>query len=202
MPVSARYCANMSACKKVFFQNSDFWERIVSVSRRHNFHDRIFLAYSPPPHSGFTRFLRIRVALGSWAVRLSGCDHIRIHFGKPSRHAFGSLRANSYSHLVRFDSLLTAPSRCLRACTLQAQAVPAARPEDVLAPRESPARVTPSVFAAARSACASWPSDLVSVRLLLAPFVCSCRHDSVVELRLSVRITVSSSVSSWLARGV
>ena len=142
------------------------------------------------------------MALGSWAVRLSGCDHIRIHFGKPSRHAFGSLRANSYSHRVRFDSLLTTSSRCLRACTLQAQAVPAARPEDVLAPRESPARVTPSVFAAARSACASWPSDLVSVRLLLALFVCSCRHDSVVELRLSVRITVSSSVSSWLARGV
>ena len=158
--------------------------------------------HSPPPHSGFTRLIRIRVALGSWAVRLSGCDHIRIHFGKPSRHAFGSLRANSYSHLVRFDSLLTTSSRCLRACTLQAQAVPAARPEDVLAPRESPARVTPSVFAAARSACASWPSDLVSVRLLLAPFVCSCRHDSVVELRLSVRIAVSSSVSSWLAHGV
>ena len=142
------------------------------------------------------------MALGSWAVRLSGFGHIRIHFGKPSRHAFGSLRANSYSHLVRFDSLLTTSSRCLRACTLQAQAVPAARPEDVLAPRESPARVTPSVFAAARSACASWPSDLESVRLLLAPFVCSCRHDSVVELRLSVRITVSSSVSSWLARDV
>ena len=97
--------------------------------------------HSPPPHSGFTRLSRIRVALGSWAVRLSGCDHIKIHFGKPSRHAFGSLRANSYSHLVRFDSLLTAPSRCLRACTLQAQAVPPARPEDVLAPRESPARV-------------------------------------------------------------
>ena len=44
----------------------------------------------------------------------------------------------------------------MRACTLQAQAVPAARPEVVLAPREPPARVTSSVFAVARSACASW----------------------------------------------
>ena len=87
---------------------------------------------------------------------MSGCDHIRIHVGKRSRHAFGSLRANSYSHRFRFDSLLTTSSRCLRACTLQAQAVPAARPEVVLAPREPPARVTSSVFAVARSACASW----------------------------------------------
>ena len=58
-------------------------------------------------------------------MRLSGCDHIRIHFGKRPRHAFGSLRANSYSHRVRFGSLLTTSPHCLRACTLQAQAVPA-----------------------------------------------------------------------------
>ena len=81
-------------------------------------------------------------------MRLSGCDHIRIHVGKRSRHAFGSLRANSYSHRFRFDSLLTTSFRCLLACTLQAQAVPAARPEVVLAPREVPARVMSSVFAA------------------------------------------------------
>ena len=141
--------------------------------------------HSPPPHSGFTRLIRIRVALGSWAVRLSGCDHIKIHFGKPSRHAFGSLRANSYSHLVRFDSLLTTSSRCLRACTLQAQAVPAARPEDVLAPRESPARVAPSVFAAARSPLA------LHGRPILYRFVCCW-----LRLCVPVGTTPSSSCAS------
>ena len=75
-------------------------------------------------------------------MRLSGCDHIRIHVGKRSRHAFGSLRANSFSHRFRFDSLLTTSPRCLRACALQAQGVPDARPEVVLAPREPPARAT------------------------------------------------------------
>ena len=75
-------------------------------------------------------------------MRLSGCDHIRIHVGKRSRHAFGSLRANSYSHRFRFDSLLTTSFRCLLACALQAQAVPDARPEVVLASREAAARAT------------------------------------------------------------
>ena len=65
----------------------------------------------------------------------------RIHVGKRLRHAFGSLRANSYSHRFRFDSPHTTSPCCLRACVLQAQAAPAARPEVVLAPREPPARV-------------------------------------------------------------
>ena len=33
-------------------------------------------------------------------------------------------------------------------------------------------------------------------------YVCACWHDSFVELRLASRVPVSSSVSSWLARGV
>jgi hypothetical protein len=41
-----------------------------------------------------------------------------------------------------------------------------------------------------------------SVRLLLAQFVCACWRDSFVELRLAFRVPVSSSVSSWFARGV
>ena len=107
-------------------------------------------------------------------MRVSGCDHIRIHVGKRSRHAFGSLRANSYSHRFRFDSLLTTSFRCLLACTLQAQAVPAARPEVVLAPREPPARVMSSVFAGARSACASWSSVLRIICSSVVGSVCVC----------------------------
>ena len=33
-------------------------------------------------------------------------------------------------------------------------------------------------------------------------YVCACWHDSFVELRLASRVPVSSSVSSWLARGI
>ena len=33
-------------------------------------------------------------------------------------------------------------------------------------------------------------------------YVCACWHDSFVELRLAPRVPVSSSVSSWLARGI
>ena len=79
-------------------------------------------------------------------MRLSGCDHIRIHVGKRSRHAFGSLRANSL-HRFRFDSLLTTSPRCLCACTCrrtqeQEAAPDAPRPEVVLAPRDPPACAT------------------------------------------------------------
>ena len=111
--------------------------------------------------------------VGGAGLRMRSHQDSRRQVGKRSRHAFGSLRANSYSHRFRFDSLLTTSFRCLLACALQAQAVPAARPEVVLAPREPPARVTSSVFAVARSACASW-SSVLRIRSSVVGSVCVC----------------------------
>ena len=48
----------------------------------------------------------------------------------------------------------------------------------------------------------SGSSHLFVCWLLLALFVCVCWHDPCVELRLAFRVSVSSSVSSWLAHGV
>ena len=46
------------------------------------------------------------------------------------------------------------------------------------------------------------PPLFASRLLSWALYVCACWHDSFVELRLASRVPVSSSVSSWLARGI
>ena len=155
-------------------RNSDFWE----TERRESTVDLTKGCVHAPPSGSMwlgrvwlDRGVRIvgGAAVSCQDAITSGFTSASVH----SRHAFGSLRANSYSHRFRFDSLLTTSSRCLRACVLQAQAVPAARPEVVLAPREPPARVASSVFAVARSACASW-SSILHIRASVVGSVCVC----------------------------
>ena len=48
--------------------------------------------HSPPPHSGFARFIRIRVALGSWAGGRCGCqDAITSGFTSANVHGMPSV---------------------------------------------------------------------------------------------------------------